>query len=411
MIGVSPDGRYIAQTNWFHSTILISSTTDGREVSRVVVPPRVRAFGWSMSAPGQLFGLESPIHQEIHSVSLADGSIRPLVHGDSIYAGGPELSPDGERLLYTNGTRLMVSAADGANARVVKTSNEVSPQSAQWSRDGSRIAYLSMDPAELHVVGVRDGRDTRLAVIQDPHTLGGTNFRFIWRRDGQALRYTKSVTAGGNLMNAVHEVTLSGRDSVLATLPTGLPGDRGYFLADTLYVRQTADAWNALDLNTQQWRTLAPRRAGEAALSADGKTLAFGDWPNPNTDDAVLRIVEGSSDRTIRNPFGGEVSQPFFLPDKRNVIVAICATCENGPERRSLVLMPLNGDPPACSRRKRGESWTGRRLRSRGTGGPSSTTPNWRGRRPSSTFRPASRIARHAPEAVRAVDSTCVDRR
>src|SRR5262249_57433305 len=117
---------------------------------------------------------------------------------------------------------------------------------------------------------------------------------------------------------------------------------------------QTGGEWSGLNLNTGQWKTFAPRRAGQARLSADGKTLAFGDWPKPNSDDAVLRIVEGTSDRTIQNPFGGEVSQPFFFPDKRNVIVAVCATCDNGPERRSLVLMPLNGDPPRILSEKEG---------------------------------------------------------
>jgi hypothetical protein len=90
---------------------------------------------------------------------------------------------------------------------------------------------------------------------------------------------------------------------------------------------------------------LAKGNAGDLAISRDGSRLAYGFWPG-QTDDAVLHVVENGSTRTINNPLGGEVQQVYFLPDGKNVVAAVCATCGTGSERRQLVLFPLNGDPP-----------------------------------------------------------------
>jgi hypothetical protein len=71
----------------------------------------------------------------------------------------------------------------------------------------------------------------------------------------------------------------------------------------------------------------------------------FADWHDgDNAATRVVSLVDGSS-RLIANPLGGEVSQFYFVPDGRHAIVAVCAHCVDA-ERWSMVLLPLNGDPP-----------------------------------------------------------------
>ena len=344
LIGISADGRFIAQANRFADVIVISSASDGREVKRVYLPHSTAGKAWSSRVPGEIVGLEHPVYQELHSVSLADGSTRRLVSGDSIQAGGPQLSPDGSQMLFTNGSRLVVSRPDGSGARVMKTTVGVRPRSAAWSSDGSHIAYMSVEPKELHVVDARTGADTRVIRIEEKFPLAARRVDYIWRADGRALRYSKLDLGNRGMSYDVHEVTLAGRDSVIASVPDSLPGFF-HFINDTLLLRSTNEGQYALNPSTNRWTTLIRGNAEDLSLSSDGRRMAYGFWPNPNTDDAVLKVAEGSDVKTIANPFGGEVQYPYFLPDGKNLIVAICATCATA-ERRQLVLFPINGDPP-----------------------------------------------------------------
>jgi Tol biopolymer transport system component len=354
LIGVSPDGKYLAQASPQLNTVVISSATDGREVKRLYLPYRVRAVAWSASKPGELFGTENPIWQQIHSISLADGSIRKLVTGDSTQAGGMRISPDGAKLVYTIDNRIFISKTDGTAQHVLKTERDVLPLSASWSPDGSRIVYVSADPRELRIVDVRTGRETRLAQLQNTFALPGRSLAHVWRRDGQAIRYSKLDLGSKGVTYSIHEVALDGRDSLLAVIDESEGQGNFWFLNDSLYIRQSGAGVRALNLRSGKWSELAAPGYSSPALADDGTTMAFAEWPNPNVGDAVLHVFQGGTKKTIANPFGGDLSQIYFLPDKRNVVAALCRTCDSGLERRSFVMFPLNGDPPRMLSGKEG---------------------------------------------------------
>jgi len=346
LLGISSDGRYIAQGNYRFASVVISSAVDGHEVTRLNLPPNMRGFAWSSRVPGEMVGLDHPIHQEIHSISLADGSVRRLVTGDSTRFGGARLSPDGSQLVFTSGTRLVVSRADGTGARTLKTAAEVTPLSASWSPDGARVLYLSVDPKELHVVDARSGADTKLATLHEAFPFALRIVQFVWRRDGKAVRYSKlDADAKGPSYN-LHEVSLTGRDTVLATLKDSIRAGYYDFVNDTLFLGLTNNGIAGYNLNAHRWTALTDQGPGGFAISRDGSKMAFEFWTNPRTDDAAIHLVEGSSTRTINNPLGGEVQQMYFMPDGKSIVAAVCATCGQGAERRQLVLFPLNGDPP-----------------------------------------------------------------
>jgi len=353
LIGVSADGRYLAQANGRTRTIVISSASDGREIARVHLPARVTAARWSPRAPNELIGMENPIHQEIHSVSLADGAIHKLAFGDSLLAGGPQLTRDGTQLLYTVETQLTVSRPDGSGARTIKTAAEVNPRSAKWSPDGSRIAYFTTDPLNLRVVEVRTGNDVRVAQFNTTVPFGALVTDFVWRRDGRGLRYSKVDITSRGVTLELHEANLGGHDSVIAVVPDSLAGPRSRFVNDTLFVREFGAGVLALNLNSGKWTMLLPKGSSNPTFASDGSLFVYESFPNPNSDDAVLRVVEGGRTRTLANPFGGEVNQLYLLPDRHNVLAAVCATCINF-ERRSLVLFPTNGDPPRVLSEKEG---------------------------------------------------------
>jgi Tol biopolymer transport system component len=354
LTGISADGKYLAQSNPALNTVIVSSATDGREVKRIYLPHRVRAIAWSAAKPSELFGIENPIWQQVHSVSLADGSIRKLVAADSTQAGGVRISPDGARLVYTVDNHVFISKTDGTSPRAVKTERDVLPLSASWSPDGSRIAYVSADPREIRVVEIATGRETRLAELQNTLALPGRSLNQVWRRDGQAIRYTRLDLGRSGVTYSVREVTLAGHDSLIAVIEEKDSQCCFRFLNDTLYARGNNAGVAVLNLSSRKWITLAQPRYLDAALSSDGSTMIFSHWASPNSDDAELYLVQGTTTKTIPNPLGGELSQLHFLPDRHNVIAAVCRTCEQGLERRSLVMFPLNGDPPRVLSGKEG---------------------------------------------------------
>ena len=348
LVGVSSDGRYLAQTSYRMGTVVVSSASNGREVTRVYLPPRVIADRWSPRAPHELIGMEKPIHQEIHSISLADGTIRKLAFGDSLYAGGPHLSADGSQLLYTVDTRITISRPDGSGTRSVKTAAEVAPHSARWSADGMHIAYLTTDPRELRVVDVRTGNDVRITQFKALPLFSD----FAWRRDGRALRYSMAEVNSRGSAIVIRETNLTGHDSVLATVPESLIVPRLRFMNDTLFLRENREGAVALNLNSGKWAPFLAKGSFDPAFSADGAMFAYQSFL-PNGDDSEIHFVEGGRAKTLPNPFGGEVSQLFILPDKRNILAAVCSTCINF-ERRTLVLFPTNGDPPRVLSEKEG---------------------------------------------------------
>ena len=104
-------------------------------------------------------------------------------------------SPDGKRIAWTRqtakaGNSIWVADVDGKNAKeIVKEVNLASPDGAQWSPDGKKLAVVMFN-WELNEKGQRVGRDPENAnyriVIMDADgqnrrevTLAGGKFVFV----------------------------------------------------------------------------------------------------------------------------------------------------------------------------------------------------------------------------------------
>lgn len=114
------------------------------------------------------------------------------------WAENPQLSPDGERLVYQRrffdpmkdvrrSNLWLLDAKTGATEPV--TTGSVSDGQVTWSPDGQRIAFVSADhgKAQIHVRWMKSGATARITQL----THGPSNL--AWSPDGRQLAYTAFV--------------------------------------------------------------------------------------------------------------------------------------------------------------------------------------------------------------------------
>ena len=119
---------------------------------------------------------------EIYSIHMNGKDLQRLTKNlGSLYA--PELSPDGERIVFTNhGNGLWVMKPDGDKPHPITFRDDIDPT---WSPDGSMIAFASSRSGgrQLYVVDA-DGSNVRQ--VTDLNNMGG---RSTWSPDGTKLAF------------------------------------------------------------------------------------------------------------------------------------------------------------------------------------------------------------------------------
>ncbi len=133
--------------------------------------------------------------------SERSGPVRELTGEDLFdlaYASDPQISPDGESIVYVRRQNdimtdravpsiWMIDVSSGKEMPFV--AGEGAAFSPRWSRDGSRIAYVSTSggSAQLWVKWVANGEAVKL------HNLPSSPGSITWSPDGRILAYTMMV--------------------------------------------------------------------------------------------------------------------------------------------------------------------------------------------------------------------------
>ena len=171
-------------------------------------------------------------------VRQVDGG-RPVAIGDSTEVGqrGPKWSPDGRRLIYGIGRKVMVVPALGGQSRtVVQVDRGIT--GADWSPDGREIAFTDSD--SLHLASADGGTSRPLARIIDAHSPA-------WSPDGKMIAvvsgngaFVGSLSYGNSAVSRILVVPIEGGTPTqvtdgasLAASPAWLPEGRGLlFVSD-----------------------------------------------------------------------------------------------------------------------------------------------------------------------------------
>jgi TolB protein len=231
-------------------------------------------------------------------IQNADGSGRRTLTADTATHTTPIWSPDGTRLAFWTSTAggplsLTVVDAEGGNPRVVTGASRFSvastgsqsaswPSAADWSPDGSRLAFSAIvDRVSRIVVVTLDGREPTL--IGDP-TLEAQSP--VWSPDG-----TRIAFAGGRYpTSALYVINADGSSAPIRL--THLAGDVDSFIA--------------------------------AGWSPDGTRLVYEAGVNSFNQFIWIVNADGSNEHAFDSPDRGRIlvdnQWPAWSPDGRKIV-------------------------------------------------------------------------------------------
>ena len=275
---ISPDGRLIAYSAgpYFQSHIFVRQLSGGPAIDlTATLPGRHTRPRWAPGGDELLFVTNDGATRRVSRVSTLGGSPRSLVElqNDEAIASA-DWSPDGTRVAYDVGNTIYVSTAGGTPSQVYQGTD---PHSVSWSPDGRHIAlvegrnllwhgatgYANTAPSSILVIPADGGTPDTVAPF------GSTNLSPAWSPDSRGL----------------------------------------FFISD----REGAKDVYLARLNSRGGLSAPPQRlstglnAHTLALSSDGRTLAFATlareanvWMLPLrpgeviTDDAAVRVTAGN---------------------------------------------------------------------------------------------------------------------
>jgi hypothetical protein len=215
----SPDGTRIAVSifpNGGGDRAIWVMNADGSDPVQVAAADNVSVPSWSPDGSTIAYSARLEGRTEIHLVS-ADGTNDRIVHAEgaegTFAVFSAKFSPDGTELLFDRGTDsgfdIFVMNVDGRGVRALtSTGNDYDPH---WSPDGTQIAFTRQEIVEVDgqsratsdiFLMNADGTDVRRL------TDGGsnaTNLYAEWSPDGTKIAYLAGITGGpGSLvvMNA-----------------------------------------------------------------------------------------------------------------------------------------------------------------------------------------------------------------
>jgi len=338
VIGVSPDGRYVAFLmggslngfNGFPRAFAKVMDLHGHAVATVRFDGEDRPYGWAAGGTMDLLMFRMSVPATLKTVSLATGSISAFPVTEP-YPVGPRFSPDGSRLVMLSrlGDRqqFVVFDLQTKHRRVLATPLEPdSPSGWQWSPDGSRIAFVATNPStlsqELQVTELATGQTVRLAEV--PGRLTESLYR--WRSDGKAIDFIQWPVAHVDQGVEVRRVTLAGVQSLVRTLPpvsrNKTWGSQYRLHDDTLALASTPTGQLALPLPQGPPRLLAGHEAYAGLVSPDGKWVAFGSSANHNGYQWAVASTDGKVFRLLGPVMGCDAWPTQWLPDSRAIIGA-----------------------------------------------------------------------------------------
>ena len=334
-------------------------TDDGQELNAVTLSPdgtwvvytRGGDFGsnWDDALPVNPTGATTPVKVELWAVPFAGGT--PVSLGEGL---NPVFAPSSDAVVFERGRQLWRAPLDGSASATKLFDQRGSASDAQFSPDGTRIAFVS-GRGDHSFIAIYTDAATPLRYLA-PSTNRDDTPR--WSADGTQIVFVRRPGAGGPPANSL-EIQPNPFSLWVADVRTGearprwasertlrgsVPSTHGgvnlhLAAGDRITFAHMQDGWThlyAMSLRgTDAPVLLTPGAhfAEHVTLSRDGKALLYSGNTGPSPDDIDRRhVVRASVERPqldVLTPGSGLEWTPVAMGSGR--IAAIGATAQRPP--------------------------------------------------------------------------------
>jgi eukaryotic-like serine/threonine-protein kinase len=356
---ISPDGKHLAFSN---TKGLFLSTIETGEVHEIPLPDEVRTKLWGVSwFPNNerlVLSAESETEgRTIWAASIFGGAPRKLhTHGRF-----PVVSPDGSSIAFVSEdyAEISVMGANGENPHKILSGKNELYSTLEWSSTAQRIAYIRSDAngANHRIETVSPDGQSKIVVVSDSQVPIGEPARLIWLPGGRILSTWGEFTADNQM--AVVEIRADPNTSKTSGKPEKTAIEVGYpmnatadgsrlvalkgHVRDDVYVGDLKENGNRMD---------APRRLTvsasidrPAAWTSDSKAVLFVSDRTGRQQLFKQRLDQDAPEQLVQaseNVLGGE-----FTSDGSWILYWLAALAKAGAASASARLMriPAAGGP------------------------------------------------------------------
>ncbi|HVX41027.1 MAG TPA: S9 family peptidase [Gemmatimonadaceae bacterium] len=266
----------------------------------------------------------------------------------------PQLSPDGSQILFTRRwidkmndrweSSIWIMNADGSHPRAL-----VQGSDAEWSPDGSRVAYVAKGEPSGSQIFVRY-MDAEGAATQISH-LTETPSALAWSPDGRSIAFNMNVPVRDTTFHIAMPTPPKGAKWIeppKIVTRLNYRSDRIGFTDDSyrhIFVIP-ADGGTARQITNGSWNHSAP------AWSADGKWIAFSSLRTPDAEKAFRHSeiyaanVESDEIQQLTHRAGTN-GNPIYSPDGRMIAFMHADSVDHSAWAESrLYVMNADGSNP-----------------------------------------------------------------
>ena len=327
----SPDGKLVAFVSQRdgRSRIWLKQLATGEEVALTSGEDAAPRF--SPDGSELLFArAEGPV-SALFRVALVGGEPRKMI--DNALAA--DWSPDGSRIAFVRpsekgqriGSVLSVAGTDGSGERPIGETNDLPLLYPRWAPDGRTIAAVRLGSiaSVADQIGLFDVETRKSRLIPVPPS-GGTVSSVAWTRSAEEVVYAQAaqLTSQVPLSRLVVQSVRSGENRTVLWIPNLVWGvdllSSGDIVFDAITIRQNL---RGIPLSSsggpsEEWFTRGNSVDRQPVYSPDGERIAFASTRSGNIDIWQVDRRTGAVRRLTSD--AADDWDPGFTPDGKNLL-------------------------------------------------------------------------------------------